>query len=89
MALAVSEVMTNAFEHGEGDVTVIYGAIDTDSYEVSVASSSSKAPRRSPELVPPDHVTGRGLNIVAAVSDDLTMFTDNGVVTVTCRFRRA
>jgi anti-sigma regulatory factor (Ser/Thr protein kinase) len=86
VALAVSELITNALEHGHGEVTILHGPNDAASYEVAVASMSLLTPRRSPQPVPPDQVTGRGLNIVAALADDLTTDTVDGVVTVTCRF---
>lgn len=93
VSLVVSELVTNALEHGDGDAVVSYGTIvdgdgRRDGFVVATESISSSPPRRCPPPVPPDRVTGRGLNIVHALADDVRVDHSDGIVNVTCSFRR-
>ena len=93
VSLVVSELVTNALEHGSGDAVVSYGTIVDDDgrssgFVLSTESTSTTLPRRCLPTVPPDRVTGRGLNIVHALADDVRIDHRDGTVNVTCSFRR-
>lgn len=86
VALVVSELVTNALEHGDdGIVSVEYGPT-RGGFEISVASPSWGTPTRSNEPVSPANVHGRGLRIVTALADAVAVTSDHGTVTVRCRF---
>jgi len=84
--LVVSELVTNALEHGDGgDATVQFG-VDDGAFVVSVTAESSGRPDRSDGAVSPDQVTGRGLQIVARLSDSVVVSGQERSVAVTCTF---
>ncbi|HEX8497028.1 MAG TPA: ATP-binding protein [Actinomycetales bacterium] len=75
LALVLSELVTNAVQHGEKSITVRLGRVDA-AWLVSVSEAPPQAPRpgRRPEQWRSDQpqeegVGGRGLAIVAAISD--------------------
>ena len=84
--LVVSELVTNALEHGDGgDATVQFG-VDDGAFVVSVTAESSERPDQSVGTVSPDQVTGRGLQIVARLSDSVVVSGQERSVAVTCTF---
>jgi anti-sigma regulatory factor (Ser/Thr protein kinase) len=79
VALATSEIVTNALVHAEGDVAVTV-RFDDDTLRVEVTD-------RSPQLpvvlhAAPDATSGRGMGIVEAVADrwGVEMLPDGGKV---------
>ena len=94
-ALAVSELVTNIIEHGNGsNLTILIDVADPYWWEVEVVSGSSKAPGHllHPEtwtVADADESSGRGLGIVRYLMDDIISGTDAGQVTIRCRRRRA
>ena len=84
--LVVSELVTNALEHGEGgDATVEFG-VDDGAFVVSVSAESSGRPEQTNGVVSNDQSTGRGLRIVARLSDTVVVSGQERSVTVTCTF---
>lgn len=83
--LATSELVSNAIEHGDGDVEVRV-SVAPDGVEVRVASPSADVPRIGDGPAPPHAIRGRGLMIVDALSDSMTISGERGDVAVTCRF---
>lgn len=93
-ALIASELITNFVEHGAGSpIDVSIGATPT-LLELSVAGASNVMPNNPvlhPELwaiAPPGQFTGRGLGIVRALCDDLTVTTAAKSLEVHCRLPR-
>ena len=90
LELAVSELVTNAIEHGlEKPVTVIVAAT-ADTVVVSVRSARTPAGIADPstwESPLPTVRTGRGLAIVRSISDEVAVDADDATVTVHCTFR--
>lgn len=86
VALVVSELITNALEHGDdGVVAVDYGSTG-DGFVLTVASPSSGLPIERERPVPDTDTRGRGLRIVSAISDVVNVTQANGSVIVRCRF---
>ena len=90
LELAVSELVTNAIEHGlEGPITVIVAAT-ADTVMVSVRSVRTPAGIADPSTWAsplPTVRTGRGLAIVRSISDEVAVDADDATVTVHCTFR--
>lgn len=86
----VSELLTNAIEHGAGDESVISFGPSEGSFVITVKSSAIPPldPFEAALTEPPVTVpAGRGLRIVHAVSDDLDIVTTpDGSVSVTAKF---
>ncbi|MEO8264085.1 MAG: ATP-binding protein [Ilumatobacteraceae bacterium] len=93
-ALAVSELVTNIIEHGNGsNLTILLDVADPDWWEVEVVGGSSTTPDHlvHPEtwsVANPDEASGRGLGIVRHLMDVITSGTDAGQVSIRCRRRR-
>ena len=87
--LAVSELVTNAIEYGsDGPVTVAV-TVTPATVVVSVRSARTSSGIADPSTWAgplPAVRTGRGLAIVRAVSDDVSVVADESVVTVDCTF---
>lgn len=85
IALATSELATNAVEHGDGDDFNVSVFQSSDRFTVRVTSvgESSVPHLRDPT---PDRLNGRGLRIATAVSDDLQIVTNATGATVSCVF---
>jgi serine/threonine-protein kinase RsbW len=92
LELAVSELATNAIQHGSGDVIEIQLADERNQLIAVVAADSDRADRigdvASWRIAPPDAVNGRGLGIVAAVMDSIEFSADDGRAVFRCRRRR-
>lgn len=90
LELAVSELVTNAIEHGlEEPVTVIVAAT-ADTVVVSVRSVRTPAGIADPSTWAsplPTVRNGRGLAIVRSISDEVAVDADDATVTVHCTFR--
>lgn len=82
--LVVSELVTNAFEYGAGDIEVRLVSQPT-AIELVVSSESGGLPSPS-ELPDAEALRGRGLPIVESLSDNVAISADHDMVTVTCRF---
>lgn len=92
--LAVSELVTNAVEYGDGtdihvtivpteaDLTV---AVRSTTDETRSASTAAETASPSTKLMPHSRA-GRGLRIVASVADEVTIASDGPWLTVSCRF---
>jgi len=87
LELAVSELVTNAIEHGDNaePVEVAVG-LDGDVLTVSVRSHgnvSALAPTSEWEVAGFEAIAGRGLGIVRAVVDRIDVTRESDMVTVT------
>jgi anti-sigma regulatory factor (Ser/Thr protein kinase) len=67
--LVVSELMTNAIDHGDGTRMGLVLAEDDDRIRVEVVDAGAGAPQLREE-VNPENERGRGLMLVAAVSEE-------------------
>ena len=89
--LVVSELATNAIEHGAGDELVVEVDVTRAWLEVAVTCVSDAAPAlrawRTWAIAPPDARSGRGLGIVRRLMDDVHVETRDGRMTVRCRRR--
>lgn len=86
IVLVTSELVTNAIENGTGGDVDIAVAFSDGRIELTVASVSTGLPSPTDELPPVDALRGRGLFIVAAISDDVAFERDGDVTRVTCVF---
>jgi anti-sigma regulatory factor (Ser/Thr protein kinase) len=93
-ALAVSELVTNIVEHGDGsNLTILLDVADPDWWEVEVVGGAPNAPDH---LLHPDtwavaeanESSGRGLGIVRHLMDEIVSDTAAGQVSIRCRRRR-
>ena len=92
LELAVSELVTNAVEHGLAEPLTVNVVVTADPPSVgisvrSVRSSSGIADPSTWSGPLPAVRTGRGLAIVRAVSDAVSVDADDETVTVHCTFR--
>lgn len=93
-ALAVSELVTNIIEHGNGsNLTILLDVADPDWWEVEVVGGVSDAPSHllHPDtwnVADADEASGRGLGIVRHLMDEIVSHTDAGLVSIRCRRRR-
>ncbi len=90
--LVVSELATNAIEHGTGDeLTVEVDVARPQWLQVSITCVSEAAPAlrawRTWAIAPPDARSGRGLGIVRRLMDDVHVESRDGRMTVRCRRR--
>lgn len=67
VALVVSELVTNAVVHGDGDITLSL-AVEGDAVEVEVADQDPALP--TPVDAPVDAAAGRGLLLVSRLAQD-------------------
>jgi anti-sigma regulatory factor (Ser/Thr protein kinase) len=87
VALVLSELVTNALQHGTGTTPTVRCAVDGDQFELSVSSEASgDLPQTRREAPRPAARGGRGLYIVARIVDSLTVVGAEGRVTFECRF---
>lgn len=87
--LAVSELVTNAVEHTVHEPLTVTVVVTSESIVLSVdsARTSSEIAHPTTWASPlPAMKTGRGLAIVRAVSDDVSVDADDETVTVRCSF---
>jgi anti-sigma regulatory factor (Ser/Thr protein kinase) len=84
--LVVSELVTNALEHGDGGDAIVQFGVDDGSFVVSVTAESSALPDQTAKTISQDQVTGRGLQIVARLSESVVVSGEERSVAVTCTF---
>ena len=85
--LAVSELATNAVEHGTGPMFAVSTFTTPRQFIVEVVSDGEREPDTITAPTP-DQFTGRGLHIAWNVADSLRIASDDGTVPVTCSFTR-
>lgn len=79
LVLATSELVTNAIEHGDGEQVGVTVRVDDSGPEwvaTVTVSSMTDAALSDPvswSIAPPDSASGRGLGIVRAVADTVTI----------------
>ena len=86
MRLAASELVTNAVEHGNSRPVELVLGVDTGVVSLSVTSHSphdSVAPVSHWAVAGPSEITGRGLGIVRALVDDVSVSRGGGRLTIT------
>jgi two-component sensor histidine kinase len=83
LTVMVSELVTNAVRHAAGEFTV---AVDRNEERIRVAVSDNGSGRPSLRHPDPTEPSGRGLQIVSALSDDwgVTETADRSGKTVWC-----
>ncbi len=86
IVLVASELVSNAIEHGSGGDITIRVERDDDTVELVVASMSPSLPMLRTEPAAADALRGRGLQIVATLSDAVAIEAAEGVVSVICHF---
>ena len=90
LELAVSELVSNAIEHGPEEPVTVIVAATADTVVVSVRSVRSPSGIADPSTWAsplPAVRTGRGLAIVRSISDEVLVDADHATVTVRCTFR--
>jgi anti-sigma regulatory factor (Ser/Thr protein kinase) len=93
-ALAVSELVTNIIEHGDGSTLVIFlDVADPEWWEIEVVGGGSRPPGRvldpdSWTVAAADEATGRGLGIVRHLMDEIVTDATDDEVSIRCRQRR-
>ncbi|MCU1359415.1 MAG: putative sigma factor regulation protein [Ilumatobacteraceae bacterium] len=79
--LAVSELATNATQHGSGPTIDIGLTVDVSGFTATVAAATEHMDGighvNTWRIAPPESLSGRGLGIVAAVMD-VVEFSDDG-----------
>ena len=84
--LIVSELITNAVEHGSGDRVVFALRRDHDAVALTVESIGPAPNVRGVsdwKVAPADHITGRGLGIVRSIADRVEVSRPNGRLVIT------
>ena len=84
--LCISELVTNALEHGTDPEVELRWEAEGDSFVITVSNSSGRLPQATVGVLPNERATGRGLRIVKMVADGVATRHENGAVVVTCRF---
>lgn len=86
VALVVSELTTNALEHGRDEGVSVRLGVEGGMLLVEVVAASEGLP----VIADVDHrsVSGRGLRIVSELVDALTIATAGRDVEISCRFER-
>lgn len=90
LELAVSELVTNSVEYGLDAPITVSVTVMPAMVLLSVRSARSSSAISDPSTWAgplPAMRTGRGLAIVRAISDDVTVDADGSTVTVHCTFR--
>lgn len=85
--LAVSELATNAVEHGTGSMFAVSTFTTPEQFIVEVVSDGAREPSAISSPTP-DQPTGRGLHIASSVADSLRIVSDDRTVRVICAFTR-
>ncbi|MGA7758210.1 MAG: ATP-binding protein [Ilumatobacteraceae bacterium] len=89
LQLAVSELVTNAVVHGNGASIAVEVTVAPDVITCAVASDGQTLPEVSSWVAPVDgRSSGRGLSIVRALADAVTVDVDDDRVVVRCTFER-
>ena len=90
--LMVSELVTNSVQYGSGaEIVVGVDAVTDGWYSVSVSSGvKEKLPPLDPAswtVADAEMRSGRGLGIVRALADDLSVVVNDGRLVIVCRRR--
>lgn len=86
LVLVANELVTNALQHGgDGEIRLTI-RVDDGGVEMSVASPGDGHATFPTGRAPIRFLDGRGLQIVAALSDEATIVRDGDHVRVVCRF---
>jgi anti-sigma regulatory factor (Ser/Thr protein kinase) len=89
LQLAVSELATNAVVHGTGASITVEVTVAPDAITCAVISEGRTLPEFSSWVVPVDgRSSGRGLAIVRALADAVTVDLDGDRLSVRCTFER-
>lgn len=89
LQLAVSELVTNAVVHGNGASIAVEVTVAPDLVTCAVVSDGQTLPEISSWVAPVDgRSSGRGLSIVRALADAVTVEVDGDHVVVRCMFER-
>jgi anti-sigma regulatory factor (Ser/Thr protein kinase) len=90
--LIVSELVSNAIQHGKGPVSVSLDLSDPAWLQLEVTCRGAlPVALGDPSqwtIAPADGVSGRGLGIVRSLADEVTATTRGDELSVTCRLRR-
>lgn len=86
LALVTSELVTNALEHGTGEPVDVRIHSEPTRIELTVSSPSFGQLDATPHMPPADQVRGRGLFLVAALSDEVVIDQSSGAVSITSHF---
>lgn len=86
IVLAASELVSNAVEHGAGQDIEVRVTIGDSGFDLAVASASLDLPHIPNTPAAADALRGRGLHIVATLSDAIGIDASGGVVSVICHF---
>lgn len=86
IVLAASEVVTNAIEYGSDGTVEVLVDLDDHTVQVEVSADSTGIPLPPTGPVPMTSVRGRGLQVVHALADQVSIDIRGGRVTVVCRF---
>lgn len=85
LVLATSELVTNAVEHGDSEAVVVTATSDGSRAWISVRSADD-AGRIRPidrwQPAAPDRPSGRGLGIVYAIADDVSVVRRAGSIEI-------
>jgi anti-sigma regulatory factor (Ser/Thr protein kinase) len=89
LQLALSELVTNAVVHGAGGPITVEVTVAPSTITCAVASDGQSLPEVSSWVRPVDgRPSGRGLSIVRAVADAVTVDVDDDRIVVRCTFER-
>ena len=93
-ALVTSELITNFIEHGAGSPIDVGVGCTPTAWELTVAGAANAAPTNPVldpikwSIAPAEQSTGRGLGIVQALCDDLTVTASDRMLDIHCRLFR-
>jgi len=90
MQLIVSELVSNAIEHGASERVLVEISVSSTKVVMSVESQGfvDQLPRLEQwALAPADEVSGRGLGIVRDLADTVQVVRENSSVTITVHRR--
>lgn len=82
LLLLVSELVTNAMEHGARGLVTLDVALTDDHVTVTVTSPGEPSMVGAPSswaLPAPDHISGRGLALTARLSRSVNVFSGEGI----------
>ena len=86
VVLVASELVTNAVEHGTGGDIEVSVKASNACVELSVTAPSDGLPRPADGVPPVDALRGRGLLIVAALSEDVSFERSGDANRIACEF---
>jgi anti-sigma regulatory factor (Ser/Thr protein kinase) len=90
VALATSELVANALDHGGAGEVIVTHQLASEHLEISVSSTmAGTLPTGATQRVAVTSIQGRGLGIVAHVCDGVIIEGVSGRVVVRCRFEVA